>query len=68
MYSFTGEFCHERRFEVRKWRAIWLVLWIILAFLVYEVCRAVFVWLYLWWQKTREGRIRLPVEVEVGLE
>jgi hypothetical protein len=61
MYSFTGEFCHERRFAVRNWRAVWFVIWIVLAFFIYEVTRALVLWGWVWFINRREGRIRLPL-------
>ena len=68
MYSFTGEFCHQRKFAVRRWRAVWFVIWIILAFFMYEVARAVVLWGWAWVVRHRDGRIRLPLgEDEVGL-
>lgn len=39
MYSFTGEFCHERRFEVHSGRAVWFVTWVLLAWGGYELVR-----------------------------
>lgn len=69
MYSFTGEFCHERHFAVRYWRGIWFIIWVVLAFLIYEVSRAVSLWAWAWFMRKREGRIRLPLseDEEVGL-
>lgn len=68
MYSFTGEFCHEHRFEVRWWRGIWFILWVLLAFLIYEAVRAILVWGWTWFMRQRQGRIRLPQDNdEVGL-
>jgi hypothetical protein len=67
MYSFTGEFCHERWFAVRKWRGVWFVLWVVLAFLIYEVARSIVLWAWVWFTGKREGRIRLPAnDDEVG--
>jgi len=69
MYSFTGEFCHERRFAIRWWRGIWFIIWVVLGFLIYEVARALIVWAWAWYARKREGRIRLPLnEDEVGLQ
>lgn len=69
MYSFTGEFCHERHFAVRKWRAVWFVIWVVLAFFIYEVARAIFLWAYAYIEKRREGRIRLPLsEDDLGMQ
>jgi hypothetical protein len=62
MYSFTGQFCHEHRFYIRWWRGIWFVIWVVLAFFIYEVVRAILVWLYVWLMRRREGRIRLPAD------
>ena len=67
MYSFTGEFCHERHFQVRWWRGIWFILWIVLAFLIYEVVRAMAVYGWVWFIRKREGRIRLPLDQDDGL-
>lgn len=39
MYSFTGEFCHERRFVIYKGRAVWFVTWVTIAWGGYEVVR-----------------------------
>jgi hypothetical protein len=64
MYSFIGEFCHERRFAVRGWRAVWFVIWVVLAFLLYEVARAFILWGWDWLVRRREGRIRLPLGEE----
>lgn len=61
MYSFTGEFCHERRFAVRKWRSVWFIVWIVLAFFIYEVARALVLWGWAWFERRRTGRIRLPL-------
>jgi hypothetical protein len=62
MYSFTGEFCHERRFAVRWARGVWFIVWVTLAFLIYEVVRAGVVWLWAEFIRRREGRIRLPLD------
>lgn len=67
MYSFTGEFCHEHRLEVRWWRGIWFILWIVLAFVIYEVIRAVIIWGWVWFVRKREGRIRLPLDEDDAL-
>jgi hypothetical protein len=61
MYSFTGEFCQERRFAVRKWRAVWFIIWIVLAFFIYEVVRALVLWGWAWFERRQTGRIRLPL-------
>lgn len=46
-----------------RWaRGVWFVVWITLAFLIYEVVRAGVVWLWVWFIRKREGRIRLPLE------
>ena len=70
MYSFTGEFCHERQFAVRWWRGVWFVVWVVLAFLIYEVVRALVVWAWAWLMRRHEGRIRLPLseDEEVRLQ
>lgn len=39
MYSFTGEWCHEQRLIVHQGRAVWFVIWTILAWVGYEVAR-----------------------------
>lgn len=39
MYSFTGEWCHERKVVVYKGRAMWFVIWTALAWGVYEGVR-----------------------------
>jgi hypothetical protein len=53
---------------VRKWRGVWFVLWVVLAFLIYEVARSIIVWAWAWFIGKREGRIRLPAnDDEVGL-
>jgi hypothetical protein len=62
MYSFTGEFCHEHRFKVRWARGVWFVVWVTLAFLFYEVVRALVILLWVWSIRMREGRIRLPLD------
>lgn len=69
MYSFTNEFCHERRFVVRWRRGVWFVIWILLAFLLYEVVRASVAWACARFIKGREARIRLPLndDEEVNL-
>ena len=48
---------------------MWFVVWIVLAFLIYEVVRAVIAWGWTWYFRQREGRIRLPLgeDEEVGL-
>lgn len=40
MYSFTGEFCHEKQFEVHVKRAVWFIVWCLCAFAAHEVVRA----------------------------
>jgi len=67
MYSFTGEFCHERHFAVRKSRAVWFIIWVLLAFLTYEVVRAICLWAWAYVEKKREGRIRLPLSEEEAM-
>jgi len=69
MYSFTGEFCHERRFAIRWARGVWFVVWVTTAFLIYEVIRAGVVCVWVWFIRKREGRIRLPLDEDnaVGL-
>lgn len=37
-------------------------MWVILAFLIYEVVRAGVVWLWAEFIRRREGRIRLPLD------
>lgn len=69
MYSFTGEFCHEHRFTMRWSRAVWFIVWVTLAFLIYEVARAtvLWAWAWAWFMRRREGRIRLPLGDDDGL-
>ena len=67
MYSFTGEFCHEHRFAMRWSRGIWFIVWVTMAFLIYEVARAIVLWGWAWFIRRREGRIRLPLSEDEGL-
>ena len=67
MYSFTGEFCHEHRLTIRWSRGIWFIVWVTLAFLTYEVARAIVLWAWAWFMRRREGRIRLPLGDDDGL-
>jgi len=68
MYSFTGEFCHERRFAIRWARGVWFVVWVTLAFLIYEVIRAGVVFLWVWFVRKREGQIRLPLDEDNAVD
>lgn len=43
MYSFTGEFCHEKQFELHVARIVWFLIWCFLGFGVFEVIRSILV-------------------------
>ncbi|KAF8468324.1 Polymerase/histidinol phosphatase-like protein [Kalaharituber pfeilii] len=55
MYSFTGEFCHERRFELKWGRAWWMVVWVLLGWGIYEGARWGVVMGYKLWGHLRRG-------------
>ena len=51
-----------------RWsRAVWFIVWVTLAFLIYEVARATVLWAWAWFMRRREGRIRLPLGDDDGL-
>lgn len=57
MYSFTGEFCHERQFELHVKRIVWFIFWCVLGFIAFEVTRAMIVWLIRRMRNYTQGRI-----------
>lgn len=61
MYSFVDGFCHERSFRIRYGATTWMVVWIVVAWLIYEIARVILVLAYSqFWRKQRRGsRLRL---------
>lgn len=59
MYSFTGEFCQPKQFELHVSRIIWFLIWIILAYITYELLRAAIVMILCRLKITRKENYRM---------